>query len=85
MSAGNCEQLNVVVPSLGWSEVQVSVWFAEPGDRVYEGDRLLELVAGGATFDVAAPATGRLTERKAFARDTVQPGQVVGVVVADPE
>ena len=78
-------QLEIVVPSLGWSEVQVSVWFAEPGDRVYEGDRLLELVAGGATFDVPAPATGRLTEQKASPRDVVQPGQVVGTVVADPE
>ena len=29
-----------------------------PATRSYEGDRLVEVLVGGATFDVAAPATG---------------------------
>ena len=35
---------------------------------------------GGATFDVSAPATGRLAEKRARPRDLLRPGQVLGLV-----
>ena len=47
------------VPPLGVEPLRLSVWFAEPGESVYEGDRIVEIQAGAATFDVSAPATGR--------------------------
>jgi pyruvate/2-oxoglutarate dehydrogenase complex dihydrolipoamide acyltransferase (E2) component len=62
----------------------VSLWFAEPGDSVFEGDRLVEVVVAGATFDVSAPATGRLAQRLAWPPDVVVPGQVLGVMEVDP-
>jgi pyruvate/2-oxoglutarate dehydrogenase complex dihydrolipoamide acyltransferase (E2) component len=70
----------VILPDLGASPVRLSLWFAEPGDAVFEGDRLVEVVAPGATFDVSAPATGRLAERLAWPRDLLAAGQVLGVV-----
>jgi pyruvate/2-oxoglutarate dehydrogenase complex dihydrolipoamide acyltransferase (E2) component len=70
----------VILPDLGSSPVRLSLWFAEPGDAVIEGDLLVEVVAPGATFDVAAPATGRLVERLAWPRDALVTGQVLGVV-----
>lgn len=73
----------VVLPDIGAAPVRLSVWFAEAGDAVYAGDRLVEVLASGATFDVAAPATGRLVERCAWPRDLLTPGQVLGVVEAD--
>lgn len=76
-------QAPVVLPDLGASPVLLSVWFAEPGELVYEGDRLVEVLVGGATFDVAAPATGRLVERRAWPNDPLTPGQVLGLVQAD--
>jgi pyruvate/2-oxoglutarate dehydrogenase complex dihydrolipoamide acyltransferase (E2) component len=78
-------RIAVVLPELGWPEARVSVWFAEPGDRIYAGDRLVEVVGAGASFDVPAPATGRLGTRLVFATDVVRPGQLLGDVVADPE
>jgi pyruvate/2-oxoglutarate dehydrogenase complex dihydrolipoamide acyltransferase (E2) component len=75
----------VVLPDVGAAPVRLSVWFAEAGDAVYAGDRLVEVLAAGATFDVPAPATGRLTERLAWPRDVLTPGQVLGVVEADPD
>ena len=75
----------VVLPDLGASPVRFSLWFADPGDAVFEGDRLAEVLARGATFDVASPATGRLVERLAWPRDVLTPGQVLGVVEAEPE
>lgn len=76
-------QVAVVMPDLGVASALLSVWFAEPGDRVYEGDRLVEVAISGATFDVSCPATGRLGERLAMPSDRVQTGQVLGTVIAD--
>jgi pyruvate/2-oxoglutarate dehydrogenase complex dihydrolipoamide acyltransferase (E2) component len=73
----------VLLPELGASPVVLSAWFAEPGDFVYEGDRLVEVLVGGATFDVAAPATGRLAEKLALPADPIVPGQVLGTVEDD--
>jgi pyruvate/2-oxoglutarate dehydrogenase complex dihydrolipoamide acyltransferase (E2) component len=75
----------VILPDLGASRVRFSLWFADPGDQVYRGDRLAEVLADGASFDVSAPATGRLVERHVWPRDLLMVGQVLGVVEADPE
>jgi pyruvate/2-oxoglutarate dehydrogenase complex dihydrolipoamide acyltransferase (E2) component len=65
--------------------VVLSVWYARAGDKVFEGDRLVEVLADSATFDVAAPATGRLAEQFAFPDDVLSPGQVLGTVEAEAE
>lgn len=73
----------VILPELGAAPAALSVWFAETGDQVYEGDRLVEVLVGGATFDVPAPATGRLAEKRALPDDPLSPGQVLGIVAVD--
>jgi pyruvate/2-oxoglutarate dehydrogenase complex dihydrolipoamide acyltransferase (E2) component len=78
-------QTPVILPDLGARPVRFSLWLADPGDQVYRGDRLAEVLADGATFDVSAPATGRLVERLAWPRDLLTAGQVLGVMEADPE
>ncbi|HZT82095.1 MAG TPA: biotin/lipoyl-containing protein [Gemmataceae bacterium] len=70
----------IILPELGAAPVRLSAWFADAGDVVYEGDRLVEVLADGATFDVPSPATGRLAEKRAWANDVLTPGQVLGVV-----
>jgi pyruvate/2-oxoglutarate dehydrogenase complex dihydrolipoamide acyltransferase (E2) component len=73
----------VILPDLGTAPGQLitlSVWFADEGDLVYEGDRLVEVLIAGATFDVAAPATGRVAEILAYPDDELQPGAVLGLV-----
>ena len=47
----------ILLPELGAGPAVLSVWFAEPGETVFEGDRLVEVLVAGATFDVSAPAT----------------------------
>jgi pyruvate/2-oxoglutarate dehydrogenase complex dihydrolipoamide acyltransferase (E2) component len=71
---------HILLPELGASPAVLSVWFADVGETVFEGDRLVEVLVGGATFDVAAPATGRLVEKRALVNDALQTGQVLGVV-----
>jgi pyruvate/2-oxoglutarate dehydrogenase complex dihydrolipoamide acyltransferase (E2) component len=73
----------VVLPDMGAESVVLSVWFADAGDAVYAGDRLVEVLAGGATFDVAAPVTGRLVEKLAWPADRLKVGQVLGMVEED--
>lgn len=75
----------VILPDLGAFPIQLSLWFADPGDRVREGERLVEVVVSGATFDVSAPVTGTLRQRLALPRDRLVPGQVLGMLEAEPD
>ena len=76
----------IILPEVGAGPVTLSVWFADPGDKVFEGDRLVEVLVGGATFDVSSPATGWLAEKHALPNDPIHPGQVLGTVeVETPE
>ena len=69
----------VLMPELG-TPATLSVWFASPGDEVYAGDRLVEVLVAGATFDVPSPVTGRFVEKCAWPDDPLTPGQVLGLV-----
>ena len=73
----------ITLPDLGASAAVLSVWFADSGDAVYEGDRLVEVLVNGATFDVSSPATGRLLEKHAFPDEPLVAGQLLGLVEVD--
>lgn len=75
----------VILPDLGTGPdvpIIVSHWFAARGETVWEGDRLVEVLVGPATFDVPAPVTGRLAEIRGREDDLVVPGAVLGLVAA---
>ena len=75
----------VILPDLGTGPdvpIIVSHWFVARGETVWEGDRLVEVLAGPATFDVPAPATGRLAEIRGREDDLVAPGAILGLVAA---
>jgi len=73
----------IILPDVGATPVVLSAWFADPGDAVFEGDRLVEVLVGGATFDVSSPASGRLVEKRARVNERLAPGQVLGFVQPD--
>lgn len=68
------------MPDLGVGPARLSVWYADPGDRVLEGERVVEILTERATFEIVAPATGFLTQRSAFPNDPVEPGQILGLI-----
>jgi pyruvate/2-oxoglutarate dehydrogenase complex dihydrolipoamide acyltransferase (E2) component len=75
----------VILPDLGTSPdvpIVVSYWFASRGELVWEGERLVEVLAGPATFDVPAPVTGRLAKIHGREDDRVMPGSVLGLIAA---
>jgi 2-oxoisovalerate dehydrogenase E2 component (dihydrolipoyl transacylase) len=73
-------QTLIILPDLGADPIRLSVWFVDPGDRVYEGDRVVEVLSNGATFDISSPVTGRFVEKKAHPDDLLVPGQLLGIV-----
>ena len=75
----------IVLPELGSERVRLSLWYVRAGDRVFEGDRVAEVLIPGATFDVAAPATGVLAERFAAPNDLLAPGHTLGAIEAENE
>jgi pyruvate/2-oxoglutarate dehydrogenase complex dihydrolipoamide acyltransferase (E2) component len=75
----------ILLPDVGAAPASLSLWYANTGDMVFEGDRLVEVLVGGATFDVSAPATGRLREKWALPDDPLSPGQILGMVEIEDE
>jgi pyruvate/2-oxoglutarate dehydrogenase complex dihydrolipoamide acyltransferase (E2) component len=73
----------ILLPDLGSLPAKVSLWFAQPGDHVFEGDRIVEILCGVATFDVSAPVSGKLVERVALKLDHVVAGQILGLIEPD--
>jgi 2-oxoglutarate dehydrogenase E2 component (dihydrolipoamide succinyltransferase) len=73
----------VALPDLGsLAEPVLSVWFVEPGDHVFAGDKLVEVLLAGATFDVPSPVSGRLSSKLAWPNDRLHVGQILGTVEA---
>ena len=71
----------LVVPDLGLDGLTLSLWLVPAGADVLAGDRVAELVGGGATIDLSAPLEGRLV---AWLVDEDEP-VTVGTVLAEFE
>lgn len=67
----------------GPSDLSVSCWLIETGDEVATGDRVVELLATGMTFDVSAPICGRLSRIDTPLDTRVAAGDILGWI--DPE
>lgn len=76
----------LVVPDIGPLQppLAVSLWLVPPGARVAAGDRVVELVAGGATIDLESPLSGRLVAQLVDEDEPVAPGTVIAEFEADP-
>jgi pyruvate/2-oxoglutarate dehydrogenase complex dihydrolipoamide acyltransferase (E2) component len=73
----------VTLPDLGTGAdepIVVSYWYARRGEEVVEGDRLVEVLVGPATFDVPCPVDGRVAVIRKRAEEQVRPGDVLAMV-----
>jgi pyruvate/2-oxoglutarate dehydrogenase complex dihydrolipoamide acyltransferase (E2) component len=70
----------IVLPELGagGADVRVSSWLVDLGDEVDAGDRVVEVLLPGATFDVPAPAAGILTGIARPVDSVVRSGDTLG-------
>jgi pyruvate/2-oxoglutarate dehydrogenase complex dihydrolipoamide acyltransferase (E2) component len=69
----------VVLPILGTeTEIRVSSWLVDLGDHVEAGDRIVEVLMRGITFDVSASVAGILTEIVKPLDSVVRAGDTLG-------
>ena len=73
------------MPEFGLGDVPlvVSLWLVPAGAAVAAGDRVVELVAGGATIDLEAPVSGRLVAQLVDEDDPVAAGAVIAEFEVD--
>jgi 2-oxoglutarate dehydrogenase E2 component (dihydrolipoamide succinyltransferase) len=70
----------VRLPDLGAGdeELRVSCWLVDLGDAVDAGDRIVEILLDGVTFDVTAEQSGTVTRIERALDSVVRPGDVLG-------
>jgi pyruvate/2-oxoglutarate dehydrogenase complex dihydrolipoamide acyltransferase (E2) component len=74
----------LVVPEFGLDvPLAVALWLVPEGAEVIEGDRVVQLVAGGATIDLEAPVSGRLVVQFVEEDEAVAVGAVLAEFEAD--
>lgn len=64
-------------------KITIMFWFKKEGQKVKQGDELLEVQTDKAIMDIEAPATGRLKKILAQAGKTLTPGKIAGEIEAD--
>lgn len=74
----------IVVPPLGNlnRRLTVSLWLARVGEQVETGDRVVELLVPGVTFDVEAPCPGTIIACESQPGVEVKEGTVLGWIEA---
>ncbi len=77
----------IVLPELGAGDepVRVSCWLVDPGEAVLAGDRVVEVLVRGMTFDVSAPAAGVLSRIEKSDNSVTAAGDVLGWIDAEFE
>lgn len=71
------EELRLPDLDLPGVPIRVSAWHAHAGQRVVEGDRLVEVVAGDVAVDLSSPASGLLVEQCVTNDDRLEAGQLL--------
>ncbi len=70
----------IVVPPMGCpnQDLTVSLWLTRVGEQVAKGDRVVELLIPGITFDVESPCSGTITACEYQPGAEVREGKVLG-------
>ena len=71
------------LPDLGedaGKSAKVSFWYFAAGDKIEEGQDLVEMITDKATFNVPAPAAGLLKEVRVQEDESAGVGDVLGII-----
>jgi 2-oxoglutarate dehydrogenase E2 component (dihydrolipoamide succinyltransferase) len=79
------ERLPITLPELGAGdeEMRVSCWLVDLGDAIGAGDRIIEILIDGATFDLAAEQSGTLARIEKPLDAVVRTGDTLGWIEPD--
>ena len=72
----------VKIPELseGVTNATISMWHYSVGDSIKRDDDLVELVTDKATFNLPAPAAGKVAKLMFTEGDTVKTGDIIAVI-----
>ncbi len=72
----------IKVPSLGESDTEATLisWLKDVGDEIEVDDIIAEIESDKITMEITATEAGILSEQKFAVDDTVEPGQVIGII-----
>jgi pyruvate/2-oxoglutarate dehydrogenase complex dihydrolipoamide acyltransferase (E2) component len=75
----------LTLPDLGAGdeELRVSCWLVDLGDVVGAGDRIVEILLDGITFDVTAETSGTVTRIERPLDAVIRAGDVLGWIETD--
>lgn len=70
----------ILVPQLGCAGqyLKLSLWLSRVGEQVITGDRIVELLIPGITFDVESPCSGIIVSCEFQSGAKVREGSVLG-------
>ena len=70
----------IVLPDLGavGESIRVSAWLVNEGDTIEFGDRVVEVLVPGMTFDVSAPTAGVLARIEQPVDSVIAAGDILG-------
>jgi pyruvate/2-oxoglutarate dehydrogenase complex dihydrolipoamide acyltransferase (E2) component len=75
---------DVVMPDLqGAEEITVGAWSKQRGDRVAEGETLMEAHTDKVNAEIPSPVAGTVTELLLEVGDPVRPGQPIARVAPE--
>jgi len=80
----SAEVREVVMPELqGAEEITVGAWSKERGDRVAEGETLMEVHTDKVNAEIPSPVSGVVQELLLEVGDPVKPGQAIARIAAE--
>lgn len=70
----------LLVPEVGVSpgKLRLSTWLVSLGEEIVSGDRVVELLVPGMTFDVQAPVSGRIVRQEKSPDAPLETGDRLG-------
>jgi pyruvate/2-oxoglutarate dehydrogenase complex dihydrolipoamide acyltransferase (E2) component len=76
----------VVMPELqGAEEITVGAWSKQQGDRVAEGETLMEVHTDKVNAEIPSPVTGKVEELLLQVGDPVKPGQPIARITPEAD
>lgn len=77
--------VDVTIPSAGESvtDVRIGSWTKKEGDFVDKDEVLVEIETDKASFEIPAPASGRVSDISAESGDDARPGEVIARIDTD--
>lgn len=77
--------INVCIPEFATDKkaeqkIAIMFWFKNEGEKVQEGEELVEVQTDKAILDIESPASGKLKKILINAGEDVSPGQKIGEI-----